>query len=729
MHQRQLLLPLQGQQIRQLFQAQQMNQPLAPIISAVEREFNEHQELVFADRLKNIKENSPVLTEIELDKMNDQKVDILVSALKNNKYVKKVSFYSPVITAKATQALSTLTNLEALIIIDSTMGDEVAIALFQSNIASLDLINCELTSKCLHALQNNNSLIKLDVSQNRFSRDVEILFRHKTLKNLVIDNLPKKGIVHDKLIAAIAENKNLENLTININGFTSEQIIAILSIASLKNLSINNNTETVRIYDKINNAQFKKAIENNTKLTYLSLSECKLHPSTIAAIFRNKSIQTLILDAVIQPYTSYSMNDIQEVCDGIDANHTVTELDMSRNVVTPGLIKAVLNNQNIKKLKLKDFNVVDKAYIDLLAFMNGYNTRDESYAAMLEVLAQELNNSKLTSLDFSNNELNASIINALAVNTTITNLKLNRCQLNDAMIIYLVNNNKTVTHLDLSSYHSLPYREPFHKKSDYKITSNGLSAVIKSPFITHLSLANNKLDSDNIIKKFRWINLMFLIGKNTKLVHLNLSNTDISTEELKGIANNQSITHLILDHNHELTPGIAKLFVGNTTLQSISFKKSPFSTNENYLKIQNEVLQLKKLAYTNKVRIEDEFFDRATVVMQSHRKQGNQQVPFSWVPRDVLIEILCMVGNDLVANNPEKQHALKLRCLLMYNNYRCGEGGNNLAIQWNKTIDGKTLFRSRLFYYPKSDPKRLDNKKTMVNKAVKLIEKVKKKFS
>ena len=420
---------------------------------------------------------------------------------------------------------NTLTNITS---------DEIAsVIICNPLLEHLNLSNCELSElqiTCIvKALSEIKSFLRfLDISQN-------------TLTNNASDKIASV-IIYNPLL----EHLNLSKCELSVIQITGI-VIALSKIKSfLRFLDISHNTLTNIALDEITSV-----VIYNTLLEHLNLSYCELSEIQLISIFKALSTAVVIrfLDISCNTVASITSDEIASVVvnNSFMEHSLLTFLNVSHNEVTREaanvLASIIVNSISIHHLDLSACNLLEDSMI-LIANSISYAT------------------TSLRTLDVSNNFITERAAHRMAValrmNTVLVKLNFSACFVGDtALTIFnAIDQHSAITHLNMS----------------LNVITNHLvklmaRVLINNTNIVHLDLGQCRLQEAGFLEllnclanvtTLKYLNLegikiseclaskiKLLIYNNRALMHINLSNCNISMVKAHDLVEAMGELHLV----------------------------------------------------------------------------------------------------------------------------------------------------------------------------------------
>jgi len=362
-------------------------------------------------------------------------------------------------------------NLNGFILDDDGL---IALAESENNITHLSLKTClppsdssSVRKQAMLALSKNTQLTSLDLSNNFVSDHISILVNtNKNLKTLKLENALSKSN-NDGVIEQLANHPTLEILDLSYNQYNIQ------------------NTDLAHLV-------------NSKALTTVNLKRCALKLSA-------KDVDSFAASTII--HLDLSENKFLDGSAERLANGKFETLSLDYCFITTTEVKALLKNNSLKTLSLRENRI-------------GNNIDDE----LLQLMSA---NETLLDLDLSvNNNFNSHCCTALSVNNTLKRLVMSDCDLRNHVI--LLGKNTSLIYLDISN----------NFVSDADACALILALAENNPMIQGLNLKGNEIGDQTANALLKLPNLTVLDVSNNCItdagIELLLGSTNIKELNIQG---------------------------------------------------------------------------------------------------------------------------------------------------------------------------------------------------
>jgi Ran GTPase-activating protein (RanGAP) involved in mRNA processing and transport len=408
---------------------------------------------------------------------------------------------------------------------------------------------------------NEISFYCKELSDGELAPFFQKLESNKTIKRLDLD---------DNLIESCTDitnflknNTTLTQLSLNNNMFGEMGSIEILKAIqhhpSLKTLELDNNTWTDCM--DIDIESIVPALVQNTTLTHLSLSECRIFQfsngleSCSTIIEQNKTLLHMELND-----NSIGNRGATRLAEALQKNTSLESLRLWHNKIgntgALAIAKMLFTNSTLLRLELGGNNIGPEGCKDLAQALQ-YNTSltrlglEEckiSCEGAMELATMLQTNTTLLTLDVGNNNIKTRGIQALAhalcINTTLTDMDMNSCDPENQgvqSIIQVFRQNQTLKRFDIWG---IPMDEKeIEMLSDALSTNYSLHSIGKVLAIPHLN-RNERLFCIEMGWKTKMNRFWSFVVQGKNIIHIEsefrqIKNQVISIKKQKEINKNE----------------------------------------------------------------------------------------------------------------------------------------------------------------------------------------------
>ena len=448
-----------------------------------------------------------------------------------------------------------------------------------SSLKELSLNDCKcenLAYNIARVIANNTSIEQLSLKNNSLHPGDMMLICNSlsNVFNLRVINFKQNNITEEaaeELEYVISHNAGLEELYLGCNFLKLGGIKVakgLQKISSVKVLDLEKNNLSNEVAEDL-----AAAVSINKSLEKLWLNDnCFVH-STAVILEGLKQISTLkVLD--LNNNKDRSKKISAAITYVITKNKSLERLSLSNNNLNDnGIIKiaqSLCKHSNLKLINLQRNNITTKTAEALASIISSNTGLEELYLGnnQLQLGAAKIstalrNISSLKVLDLRNNNIPEEVADELSVaivaNNTLEKLWLNGNHLGSStvMIVNALNEVTTLKELTIND----------NKNKSEELAPTIASAITKNKLLEVLSLCDNNLNDDGVIK------IAQSLCKHSKLKHINLQYNNITEESAEALASiissNTGLKKLYLGNN-QLQLGVAKI---STALKSISSLK------------------------------------------------------------------------------------------------------------------------------------------------------------
>ena len=314
---------------------------------------------VNVEEIANVMDNNMTVQSLNLsdNHFNDNDAENLVKVLSKNNILQQLDFSNNDITTKGATVISeSLQKLQHLKmswnshVIDTNHS---SISFAQKSISDVDV---HIVAKVLY---NNETVTKLDVSQNRISKNGAISISkcieyNKTLKELDLSKNIIYNIGLKKIAVAMQANQTLRKLNTSYNHISNDGAVAISECLKNNNTlqELNMSHNLVSDNGIIN---ISKALQINTTLKMLDISLNDISDDGAVAISECLTINNTLCELHLS-WNSTTTKGIAKLGEALKVNTGLHTLDLSSQYVddplhfTMVLLTALYDNHNMMKL-------------------------------------------------------------------------------------------------------------------------------------------------------------------------------------------------------------------------------------------------------------------------------------------------------------------------------------------------------------------------------------------
>ena len=500
-----------------------------------------------------------------------------------------------------------------------------------SMVIAIKLSNCYITHSMANKLASAMNkitdlrLFELSISKIQES-DFKLISRPlKSTKSLISVIIKSIDCVNEgtteEIISIIAKNNDIDHLEISDSNMKQNMMMNIAksmeNLRVLKQVNLHNNILTHEAIAVI--------LRDKYLLRQLNFSHCKLQETQILKICL--TLRNMKLTGINLSYNNIT-NKAAEALASLLCNQSITHIEMANcNLQEEGIscIINALKHKSLKHLNLSGNRITDFSAANISAiFHNNPNItsldlsncslEDIGIVEILTSLKQHASHLKCLKVSpFTSSKETVSIFECvLHRNRNIENLTLQDCNSEGILDTLARKKVSTVQYLDLASS-IIPLQ-------------NLISIIGNNTNIKHLNISNCNVygETDIIENNFSGLFLEYLnIGKNSitksfaeyivrlicnssyKLKHLDISSCKVQESELINITNSltsyHNLNHLNCSNNainHQIANNIAEVIKNSVHLEYLDISSCQLNEH-NFLLILNALKQVKLLKFLN----------------------------------------------------------------------------------------------------------------------------------
>ena len=561
----------------------------------------------------NVMDNNMTVQSLNLsdNHFNDNDVENLVKVLGRNNVLQQLDISNNDITTKGATAISE--SLQKLQHLKMSWNNHV----IDTNHSAISFARKRMNDVDAHivakVLYNNETVTKLDLSQNRISKNGAISISkcieyNKTLKELDLSKNIISNIGLKKIAVAMQANQTLQKYNISHNNISDDGAVAIS--ACLKN---NNTLQELNMsHNKVSDngiANIGKALQMNATLQILDISLNSLSDNGVLTFSDYLEEENTLHQLRI------SWNGID-----LDLNSNVTSINMcKKRFGNTGafLVSKFFYKTNILKLDISYNNISDDGAVAISKCLKNNNTLQElnmlhnevCYNGIINIGKALEMNRKLQVFNISANNISddgaIAISEYLKYSNSLKELNMSHNKVSDNGIINIgkaLQMNATLQTLDIS--HNNLSDNGVLTFSDYLKEENTLHQLRISWNDIDLDL-NSNVTSLNMCKKRFGNTGAFLVSKffyKTNILKLDISYNNISDDGAVAISkclkNNNTLQELNMLHNEVCDNGIINI----SKALEMNRKFQVFNISINNISDDGAVVISEYLKYSNSLK-------------------------------------------------------------------------------------------------------------------------------
>ena len=504
-----------------------------------------------------------------------------------------------------------------------------------SMVIAIKLSNCYITHEIAHKLTSAMKKItdlKLFELSNSYVQDLDLKLITEPLKSsrsLITFIIKSINCFNDdtaeNIASIIASNNNIRHLEISNNNLKKNMIINIAKsmkdLKLLRQVNLHNNIVTHEV--------LTVALRERYLLEKLNLSHCKLQEADFLKICSTlQSMKSMKLTSINLSYNNVT-NAAARSLSSLLCNQSIAHVEMANCNLQEEGMASIINA--LKHKSLKHLNFSGNRITDLLA---------------AEISAGILNNPDITSLDLSNcsledfgvveiltslkqysshlrslkigpfisnKETAGSFKDVLSRNRNIENLSLQHCKCEGVFDMLSRKTVSTLQYLDFTS--------------SIMSLKNLISIVGNNTNIKHLNISNcdvhGKTDitennfpglfleylnigNTNITQPFAEFIISLICNSSYKLQHLDINSCKIQESELICVTDSLTVHHNLIHLNYsnnivinyQIANSLVKVIKNNIHLEYLDISSCHFS-DQTFLLIMSALKQVKLLKFLN----------------------------------------------------------------------------------------------------------------------------------